>query len=264
VSEAYSVVIAAYNAEQTIEACLASVLAQTLAPLQVLMIDDASCDGTEKAARRCEKQFAAAGIGFDYFRLAKNAGPSAARNRGICEAKGSYIAFLDADDTWTADKLAVVDRFASRSGAGLVCHAYSEEPGDGADASTVRHEARSLSVYGMLVRNPAQTSCAVVRNPPQLSFDESMRYCEDYDLWMRIAEHSLVLRLVGRPLARLGRPQHSAGGLSSSTLRMRSGEMRVYVNFCRRHWLYRAWLLPELLIFSCLKHIYSWFRRRLR
>lgn len=262
-SEAYSVVIAAYNVEKTIEACLASVLAQTLAPLQVLIVDDASFDGTEKAVRRCEKQFAAAGIGFEYLRLANNAGPSAARNRGIREAKGSYIAFLDADDTWSADKLAVVDRFASRSGAGLVCHAYSEEPWDG-DTSTARHEARSLSVYGMLVRNPAQTSCAVVRNGPQLSFDAGMRHCEDYDLWMRIAEHSLVLCLTGSPLARLGRPQLSAGGLSGSTLRMRGGEVRVYVNFCRRHWLYRAWLLPGLLIFSFLKHIYSWLRRRLR
>jgi len=118
-----------------------------------------------------------------------------------------------------------------------------------------------LSIYRMLLRNPAQTSCAVVRRQAELAFDEAMRHCEDYDLWMRIAEHAPVLQLQGSPLTRLNRPQLSAGGLSSNTLYMRAGEMRVYFNFCRRAWLWRAWLLPGLLVFSLLKHAYSWLRR---
>lgn len=254
-------VIPAYNAARTIEACLASVIAQTLAPLEILVIDDDSHDGTEAAVWRCERQLAEAGIGFEYFRMTPNGGPSAARNKGIREAKGSFIAFLDADDTWSSDKLAIIDRFASGSSAGLVCHAYSEEPGPCTGMSAVSYEVETLSIYGMLLRNPAQSSCAVVRKQPALAFDEAMRHCEDYDLWMRIAEHSLVLRLVGNPLTCLNRPQLSAGGLSGNTLRMRVGEMRVYFNFCRRGWLCRAWLLPGLLVFSLLKHAYSWFRR---
>jgi teichuronic acid biosynthesis glycosyltransferase TuaG len=262
VTEDYSVVIPAYNAEMTIEACLASVLAQTLAPLQVLVIDDNSSDGTESAVLRCESQFVAAGITFEYFRLTQNAGPSAARNKGIRAAKGSFIAFLDADDTWASDKLAIVDQFASRSAAGLVCHDYSEGPVPCADMSAVPYQAQVLSLYRMLLRNPAQTSCTVVRKHSALAFDEAMRHCEDYDLWIRIAERSPVLRVVGKPLARLGRPQLSAGGLSSNTLRMRAGEARVYANFCRRNWLHRAWLLPGLIAFSLSKHAYSWLRRR--
>ncbi len=240
----YSVVIPAFNAEMTIEACLASVIAQTLAPLQVLVIDDNSSDGTQSAVRRCESLFAAAGIGLEYFRLTHNAGPSAARNKGIREAKGRFIAFLDADDTWACDKLAIVDQFASRSNAGLVCHDYTEDAELCADIVAMTYRAQVLSLYGMLLRNPAQTSCAVVRKHAALAFDEAMRHCEDYDLWIRIAERFTVLRIVGEPLARLGRPQLSAGGLSSNTLRMRAGEARVYVNFCRRDWSRRAWLLP--------------------
>jgi teichuronic acid biosynthesis glycosyltransferase TuaG len=258
VSETYSVVIPAYNAERTIEACLASVIAQTLAPVEVLIVDDNSGDGTEAAVRRCERRLAVAGICLGYFRLEHNAGPSVARNRGIREAKGSCIAFLDADDTWAGDKLAIVDQFACSSNAGLVCHAYSIEPWV---RSGRPHEAESVSMYGMLLRNPAQTSCTVVRNQPALVFDEAMRYCEDYDLWMRIAEHHPVLRIVGDPLTCLGRPQLSAGGLSSNTLRMRLGEVRVYFNFCRRAWLCRAWLFPGLLGFSAFKHVWSWVRR---
>jgi teichuronic acid biosynthesis glycosyltransferase TuaG len=258
-SETYSVVIPAYNSEKTIEACLRSVVAQVLIPLQVLIIDDASCDGTRAAVRRCEKQFAAAGIELQYLRLPQNAGPSVARNLGIRGAKGTYIAFLDADDVWVGDKLAIVDRFAG--GAGLICHDHSDEPGycDGANGG--RYEAVPVSLYAMLLRNRAQTSCTVIRNHPGWAFDETMRRCEDYDLWMRIAEHSRVLRLVGNPLTCLGRPQLSAGGLSGNTVRMRIGELRVYFNFCRRAWLYRAWLLPGLLIYSILKHVYSWLRR---
>src|ERR1700679_1577249 len=77
VSETYSVVIPAYNAEYTIEACLDSVIAQTLTPLEVLIIDDASCDGTEAAVRRSEKKLVAAGIALEYCRLLENSGPSA-------------------------------------------------------------------------------------------------------------------------------------------------------------------------------------------
>jgi teichuronic acid biosynthesis glycosyltransferase TuaG len=262
VTETYSVVIPAYNAETTLEACLASVAAQSLAPLEVLVIDDCSSDGTEAVARSCGNSFAAAGIGFKCFRLARNAGPSAARNKGIREATGTLIAFLDADDTWAKDKLAVVDRFARGSGAGLVCHDYSEELRPFANTSGVSYQARSLTLRGMLLRNPAQTSCAVVRKTANAAFDEAMRHCEDYDLWLRIGEDFPVLQIVGEPLARLGRPQLSAGGLSGNTLRMRAGEVRVYMNFCRRNWLSRAWLLPGLVTLSVSKHFYSWLRRQ--
>ena len=256
----YSVVIPAYNAERTIEACLASVALQTLVPLEVLVVDDASRDGTEGSVHRCAERLAAAGTTLRYFRQPHNAGPSAARNKGILEAAGSHIAFLDADDTWRADKLAIVDRFASEPGTGLICHAYTEAA-DFASADGAPHGARPLSVPAMLLRNPAQTSCAVVCRQSDVRFDEAMRYCEDHDLWLRIAERSTVLQLVGGALTRLGRPQLSAGGLSGDRMRMRSGEARVYYRFCRRAWLSRAWVLPFLLLMSFAKHLYSGLRR---
>ncbi len=261
-TETYSVVIPAYNAEKTIEACLLSVVEQSLGPLEVLVIDDNSCDGTEAVVRRCERQLVTAGIGLEYFRLTHNSGPSVARNKGIREAKGSYVAFLDADDIWESDKLAIVDRFAS--GAGLVCHAYTDALTGYEDTNEGRYDVRCLSMYRMLMRNPAQTSCAVVRKQSGLVFDEGMRYCEDYDLWMRIAEDFPVVLLVGRPLTRLGRPQLSKGGLSGDKVRMRAGQVRVFYNFCRRDWRRRAWLLPGLVMYSLLKHMYSWLRRTLR
>ena len=261
-SETYSVVVPAYNAEKTLDACLASVLAQTLLPLQVMVVDDHSADGTGAAVRGWQSRFAAAGVALEYLRLAHNVGPSAARNQGMRHARGSYIAFLDADDVWASDKLEVVEHAAGGLHA-LVCHDYTEAAAFPAGNNSPDHAVRILSIWVMLLRNPAQSSCVVMRRELGFTLDETMRYCEDHDLWLRIAERHPVVRLVGRPLTRLGRPQLSAGGLSGDTVRMRRGQLRVYYNFCKRKWRRRVWLLPALVLFSLLKHMASPLRRAL-
>jgi glycosyltransferase involved in cell wall biosynthesis len=260
----YSVVIPAYDAENTIEACLASVAAQTHAPLQALVVDDNSRDGTAMAVQRCGIFMRNAGIELRYFRLNQNSGPSRARNLGIDEATGRYVAFLDADDIWAPEKLAVIDRYMGNDAAGLLCHSYTDAAAFGPCVGETGYRAASLSKYRMLIRNPAQTSCAVIRRDVAPAFDENMRYCEDHDLWMRIAELFPVIRIVGPALTRLGRPQLSAGGLSGRTTCMRLGELCVYYNFCRRSWPHRFWLLPGLVSFSLVKHVYSFCRRRLQ
>ncbi len=263
-TKVYSVVIPAYNAEKTIEACLSSVVQQTLAPLEVLVIDDHSSDRTGDAVRRCEGLLAAAGIRLEYILLAQNSGPSIARNRGISESRGNFIAFLDADDVWTSNKLEVVDKFANKSNVGLIFHSYTEIRSIYSDKGFDVYDPEVASIYRLLLRNIAPTSCVIVRKQHGVLFDETMRYCEDYDLIMKIAENSKILRLVGKPMTRLGRPQLTVGGLSGNTIRMRIGEFLVYYKFCSRNWLVRFWMLPLLLIFSFLKHIYSTIHRSIK
>ena len=260
--EIYSVVIPAYNAEATIECCLDSVAAQTLAPLEVLVVDDCSTDGTAAAVFRCEERLSKAGVRFVYHRLDKNSGPSVARNHAIRAARGSFIAFLDADDVWHRNKLEIIDRFIATSNAGLIFHSYSQDAAFSVNnRQSIEYKTNTLSICRILLQNPAATPCTAVRFRPGLAFDETMRYCEDYDLWLRIAEIAPILQLIGPPLTRLGRPLLSSGGLSGSTTKMRVGEARVYFKFWRRAWLTRAWLLPNLLVFSFLKHLYSTGRR---
>ena len=111
-SKSYSVIIPAYNAEESIENCLVSVLEQTLAPIEILIIDDCSLDRTVEVVKLCQASFIAAGIKLEYIQLAHNSGPSIARNNGIGVAKGEYIAFLDADDVWRKDKLSQTTHLA--------------------------------------------------------------------------------------------------------------------------------------------------------
>ena len=178
-------------------------------------------------------------------------------------SRGDYVGFLDADDVWHATKLAVVARHLTIAQPAMLFHAYTEEaqfdePGIAADD----HQATCLSQTDFLWRNPAQTSCVVVRRDTQPHFDESMRYCEDHDLWLRLAEVEPPIFLAGAALTRLSRPQLSAGGASGNTIGMRLGEMTVYGHFWARRPLSRSLLLPLLIMFSALKHGRSALRRR--
>lgn len=91
-----SVVIPAYNAERYLRRCLASVFAQTLSPDEVIVVDDGSTDNTAELAGQ---------LGAKVVRR-PNGGLSAARNTGIQNASGNWIALLDADDSWEPEKLA--------------------------------------------------------------------------------------------------------------------------------------------------------------
>jgi glycosyltransferase involved in cell wall biosynthesis len=92
-----SVIIPAYNAENFLRRALESIFQQTLAPQEIIVVDDGSTDNTGMIAKEYADRVR-------YIRQA-NAGVAAARNTGIRHARSEWIAFLDADDEWLADKL---------------------------------------------------------------------------------------------------------------------------------------------------------------
>lgn len=108
---AVSVVIPAHDAERYLGAAVASALAQTAPPLEVVVIDDGSRDGTGEVAR---------GLPVRYLRQ-ENRGIGATRNRGVQAARGEFVAFLDADDLWAPRKLELqLQAFAADRAASLV------------------------------------------------------------------------------------------------------------------------------------------------
>lgn len=92
-----SVIIPVYNGERYLAEAIESVLAQTYHPMEILVIDDGSTDGTAGVADHFSPDI-------KHF-YQTNGGTGAARNRGIEEANGGFFAFLDADDIWVEDKL---------------------------------------------------------------------------------------------------------------------------------------------------------------
>ena len=96
-----SVIIPAYNREATVGRAVRSALGQTLEPLEVLVVDDCSVDDTCKVV----DAMAAEDRRIKLIREERNRGGAAARNRGILEAEGELVAFLDSDDEWMRNHL---------------------------------------------------------------------------------------------------------------------------------------------------------------
>ena len=110
-----SVIIPAYNVERFLDEAVESALAQTYRNLEVLIIDDGSTDGTQVIGEKWTGD-----PRVRYIRQ-ENAGPAAARNRGVEEARGEYIAFLDSDDLWLPEKTEKqLDLFRQNETLGLV------------------------------------------------------------------------------------------------------------------------------------------------
>jgi glycosyltransferase involved in cell wall biosynthesis len=92
-----SVIIPVYNGERFVADAIGSVLAQNYPALEIIVVDDGSTDGTEDAVRRMPFEV-------HYFKQ-PNLGPAAARNRGVRDASGDFVAFLDVDDLWPENTL---------------------------------------------------------------------------------------------------------------------------------------------------------------
>jgi glycosyltransferase involved in cell wall biosynthesis len=108
-----SVIIPVYNRDSTIVAAVESALAQTYQNLEIVVVDDGSTDATVDVLKPYS----------DRIRLIcqKNAGPSAARNRGVKESTGGIVAFLDSDDHWHPEKIARQTDLMERAGPGMCC-----------------------------------------------------------------------------------------------------------------------------------------------
>ena len=181
-----SVVIPTFNRAELLPRALTSVFAQSWlggnSQLEVLLIDDGSDDGTGDMIR---KQFPQVNYIFQ-----QNSGVSAARNTGIKAAGGEWIAFLDSDDEWLANKLDQQFSLLDQSGL-LVCHTEEIWIRNGVRVNQMdKHQKRGGWIFEhclpMCALSPS--SCLIhsdVFREVGL-FDESLPACEDYDIWLRI------------------------------------------------------------------------------
>ena len=194
-----SVVIPAYNAMDYLPETLANVLQQTLEDFEVLLVNDGSSDSIETWFSHTVND-----ARVKLFPQA-NKGLSGARNAGIQQAQGDYIAFLDADDLWEPDKLQkqvqVLDEDPT---VGLVYTwvAYIDRQGK-LTGRIRKNEAEGMVWPTLIQHNIVECgSVALVRRvcfEKVGLFDESLRSLEDLDMWLRLAEH-YAFRAIREPL----------------------------------------------------------------
>lgn len=240
-----SVIIPVYNGSATIARAVESCISQTLAPYEVIIVDDASTDNT-RAIVESYKQA-------KLITQAVNSGPSAARNKGWNEAKGELIAFLDSDDIWHPKKLSVIAQvFTDYGHIQYLGHSYTLDDVSSANVDILKVSHQSY--FNTILKNPFQPSCIAVRRHLSERFDETYRYCEDHELSIRVAD-KYSTHWLDMSLTKLGRPQLSKGGASGNIWKMRKGELRLYSSIYKHNILYTV-LIPFLWIFSLCKMLY--------
>jgi glycosyltransferase involved in cell wall biosynthesis len=199
-----SVVIPYYNRRHHIDACVASVLGQSVAPAEVIVVDD----GSRAEERRHLDRFGAPVRVVD---LGRNQGVSAARNAGLAAARSDWIAFQDSDDVWEPDKLAAQwAHLAANPDCDGVHTAVRAFYGGGKEIISDPLPAR-LALEDALLHNVIRVQTLLARTSVLRAiggFDPSLRVCEDDDLGIRLALAGARIDYLPAPLVRLRREGH--------------------------------------------------------
>ncbi len=218
-----TVIVPSYNGAEYLRFALDSVLRQTYANLQVIVVDDGSIDASHVVVR----EFADPRVFYVY---QNNAGVSAARNTGIRLAHGEYLAFLDADDEWEPAFLercvsAMCHKGHAVSGA-YTSYVYVDDSGNvlpqtGAPVVPAADLYARLTRENILLIHSVVLRSNVVRQTG--GFDVSLGAQEDWDFWLRVTRRHL-LQGVLEPLARY---RVNPSSRSFDTLKMHETRMRV-------------------------------------
>ena len=191
-----SVVIPTWNRADQVLQAINSVINQSVPPAEILVVDDGSEDDT------AERVLTA----FPKVRLLRqaNLGVSRARNRGITEANGEWIAFLDSDDTWLPDKLAKQMELLRLQPDLLACHTEEIWIRNGRRVNPMRKHAKPagwIFTHCLPLCCVSPSSVLLHRSIFESigNFDESLPACEDYDLWLRVFQQ-YPIGLVDTPL----------------------------------------------------------------
>jgi glycosyltransferase involved in cell wall biosynthesis len=187
-----SVIIPTYNRKKTLARAIQSVINQSLSPFEVLIIDDGSNDGTEEWVKENFQNMK--------YIYQNNRGVSSARNIGIENANGDWVAFLDSDDEWLPNKLHEQVKSIESNPKMKFFHTNEIWIRNGVRVNQMKKHKK----YGGYIFEKCLDICRVSPSSVLIQkevfdnigvFDESLRVCEDYDLWLRITSKYPVVFL---------------------------------------------------------------------
>ena len=184
-----SVIIPVYNGEKYIEEAIESILAQTYKNVELIVINDGS---TDKSFEKIKPYLTLQHIRYIE---QKNKGTAAARNAGIRNSSGEYIAFLDHDDLWLPYKLEhQVEYMRENPEIGLVHGKFAFIDKSG---KSLQKKRKFIGISGMcfqdlfLLNRIGLVTVLIRRECIQKAgyFDEEIKFCEDYAMWLRISRY---------------------------------------------------------------------------
>lgn len=180
-----SCIVPVFNGERYIAETIESILGQTLAPIEIIVVDDGSTDSTRGALRPFG----------DHIRVLtqKNQGPSVARNHGLEQSRGEFVTFLDADDLWIPEKLELqIERMDERPGLEL-CSGHIKSFW----IPELDHERAQLENHPYHQSRALLSPCTVLTRREVFErvgrFDPELRNGEDTDWFMRAMKLGVVI-----------------------------------------------------------------------
>jgi len=259
-----SVVIPCYRCADTIASAVASVAAQKLRPAEVLLVDDDSGDGTlerlKAIARICPDGWV------KVLSVARNGGPSVARNLGWRHASQTWIAFLDADDTWHPHKLSLqMNVLASDPKICLLAHRVNVQlRTDPPPALRYPLKVKICQRHLMRFRSSFATPSVVLRRDLPFRFDENRRRAEDFLLWAQILLSGYRCAQINQVLASLHKQPFGDGGLSGDLKAMHDAgddvRRTLYAEGLIGPWQLRTLFLTSALRYA-RRHVLTYARR---
>lgn len=213
--ELISIIVPVYNVEKYIEETISCVTAQTCKDWELLLVEDCGTDGTLEVIKRCMDNSGDARIRL--IRQTTNQGAARARNRGLQEARGRYIAYLDADDLWVPEKPERELAFMKEKDAAFVFTGYEFADEQGRGTGKVVHVPHTLS-YRQALSNTTIFTTTVMFDTEKIGkkrLEMPAVKSEDTALWFRVLREGYTAYGLDENLVRYRRPKRS---LSSNKL----------------------------------------------
>jgi len=240
-----SVVIPAFNAALTIDRAIQSIQRQTQLPREIIVVDDASTDNTRQVVAHTAQECT---VPIRLVTNSQNVGPGVSRNTGWDLATSDLVAFLDSDDFWHPQKLAIqVTQMCAEPEIVMSCHDRSV--GDFSTSNSVQISnivVQDLSFRDFLIRNRCATPSVLVRRTIRERFHPELRFAEDYHLWLRIARNYKRVRFIELSLVHCVNPAYGGPGLSGKLWLMFQSEIRVFIALRQQQALPGLLLVPVI------------------
>lgn len=210
-----SIIMAAFNAERTIEVAIDSVLSQSYKNWELLVVDDCSSDSTAgKVLGKNDSRI-------HLIRNSKNAGVSKSRKKGMEAANGEWIAVLDSDDAWTPDKLEKQIKLARKTGAELIFTGSAFMDDDGNAINWQLHVPTTLPYRELLKQNLVSNSSVLVKTDlyrKHYAIGDGMH--EDFAIWLGITREGKDAYGIDEPLLiyRLAKSSKSSNKIKAAKM----------------------------------------------